>query len=790
VTEEIEKLLEEFLKPYIRTSTSTENTNVTSTSTENTNVWISGFFGSGKSYFAKMIGYLVGNPKLQSGLTAHDRFRERLNASTKKDFIIGMLSALEKIKAEVVIFEIIKDSSYSENETIQKIMLKKLLQKLGYAEDLNVSSIEYDLEKYGYYNDFKAYLRQKNPDPERIMDNQGVFRKYLIDYLTNKAGFSSEDAKDFLQSALQNYSEELTPDSFTKICLEISNKIKGRIVFIIDEIGSFVTSQRDDNRYLTQLQGISESFSKNGKGKLWLIVTSQEKLDQISQVIEKKNNLSKIIDRFPISLDLTSKNVDEVVRKRMLEKKTEKISDLESLFNSKKGNIQTITDIKKVTYPKTENFDSFKDYYPFFTYHIQRLIPDLIQSPTGSDYAQANERKLISIVDTILKRLKDEEYTRCVNLVDVFDSLGVKYFGSGVIEHISNLDKGFENLNDPIKSSDVMKALEIMRNVKMSSNEDVIAKVLVSDLNQNIYDIKEYVHKCIEFLKEDQQVTVYDGQIEIVSDVEREFISYKNKQGISLPEIKKQIEEILQNSLSLSFKYKAGPSIPIEWSYNDDKRWGKPGGILVKVFPFKGMEDQIANLESESANHKETIYVIPTSIDDIEEKIVEIEKTKKAIDNFQSDKSSEKFNDIRSKYESIIKEKFKELGREIRSALDKGIIIYNYTKTDVNGRLEDSIREMINSNVISNYYPNITSQTASIEDVKKVLKEPKGKLYSIRSDNDHAVFDKDGELIEGHKLINHISQFIKKNTRGSDIIDNFTRSPYGWTQETIMYAVA
>ena len=433
VTEEIEKLLEEFLESYILTST------------EKTNVWLSGFFGSGKSYFAKMIGYLVGNPKLQSGLTAHDRFRERLNASTKKDFIEGRLSALEKIKAEVVIFEIIKDSSYSENETIQKIMLKKLFQKLGYAEDLNVSSIEYDLEKHGYYNDFKAYLRQKNPDPERIMDNQGVFRKYLIDYLTNKAGFSSEDAKDFLQSALQNYSKELTPDSFTKICLEISNKIKGRIVFIIDEIGSFVTSQRDDNRYLTQLQGISESFSKNGKGKLWLIVTSQEKLDQISQVIEKKNNLSKIIDRFPISLDLTSKNVDEVVRKRMLEKKTEKISDLESLFNSKKGNIQTITDIKKVTYPKTENFDSFKDYYPFFTYHIQRLIPDLIQSPTGSDYAQANERKLISIVDTILKRLKDEEYTRCVNLVDVFDSLGVKYFGSGVIEHISNLDKGFEN---------------------------------------------------------------------------------------------------------------------------------------------------------------------------------------------------------------------------------------------------------------------------------------------------------------------------------------------------------
>jgi len=776
VTEEIEDLLEKFLQSYVIDST------------EKTNVWISGFFGSGKSYFAKILGYLIENPILPTGLTVHDKFKERLNASNKKEFIEGRLSHIEKIKAKVVIFEIIKDSSYSENEKIQKIMLKKLFEKFGYARDLNVSSIEYDLEKQGYYNDFKDYLRQKNVDPEIVRENQGVFRRYLMDYLTNKQNFSSEDAINFSKSAIHNYLDDLTPASFTKICLEISEKMKERIVFIIDEMGSFVTSQKDNDGYLAQLQGIAESFAKDGRGKLWLIVTSQEKLDQVTHLIEKKNNLSKIIDRFPIRLDITSKNVDEIVRKRMLQKKTEKIPDIEKIFNAKKGNIQAITDIG--TYPKTENLDSFKNYYPFFEYHIQRLIPDLIQSPTGSVYAQANERKLISIVETILKSLKDEEYTRCVSFVDIFDSLGV-FFGSGRIEHIFNLDRKFECSNSTIKPSEVMKALEIMRNVKMNSNEDVITKVLISDLNQDIYKLKEYVHNCVELLEQDQQVTVYDGKIEIVSDIEKEFISYKEQQSITLPDKKKKIEEILRESLNLSFTYKEeGPSIPIEWSYDENKR-GRSGGILIKIESLlkDAGEQNIEDVEFESANHKETIYVIPKQMDEIEEKVDEIEKINKAINTFQN-QNIEHFNDIRTKYETILKEKSNELKKEIRSTLDNGIIIYYYNKKYVNGKLEDSIKEIINSHVISTYYPNITSYKAKIEDVKKILTEPKNKLYLIRTDSDHAVFNKDGELLEGHKLINNISQFIKKNTRGSDIIENFSKSPYGWTQETIMYAVA
>ncbi len=782
VTDQIENLLETFLESY------------TLSSTDKIGTWISGFFGSGKSYFAKILGYLIENTKLQNGLTAHDRFRERLNSSDKKDFIDGQISAIEKINAEVVIFEIIEHSSSNEDDKIQKIMLKKLFEKLGYSKDLNLSSMEFELQNQGYYDEFKDYLTQNNFDIETERDNQTIFGKHAIDYLVKRQKFSNENANDFLKSALQKYSSNLTPSTFTDICLKISQEKKERIVFVIDEMGAYVTSQKGSDERLLQLQAISESFASNGRGMLWIIATSQEKLDEIAQIAERKGAFSKITDRFSVKLDLTSENVDEVVRRKMLAKRTDIIGDLEELFDSKKGNIQTITDTKG-EYPKTDSFDGFKDYYPFFEYQI-KMLPDLIESPTGTVYAEANERKLISIVDMILKKLKDNDYTRCTNIVDIFDSLGVKFFGSGRIEHLNKLDKQSKEifLDDPIKPSDVMKALETIKRIgkRMNSNEEVLTRVLISDLNQNTYQMQKYVHKCVDFLEKNQQITVHEGIIEIVSDIEKEFITFRENQIVSMPEIKKKIAEKLESMLTLNFTYKNGPSIPIGWSYNGDRKWGKSNGILIKILPFESndsIERRIEGIEFESTNNKETVYVIPNS-SNIEDKITKLIKLEKALDEFRASKNSSEFNNTRTKYEKIKEEESKELEREMRSSLGKGTIVYYYDKKDIDGKLEDSIKEIIESKVVKNYYPNIISEKAKMDDVKKVLTEPKNKLFLIRQDEEHIVFDKDGELIEHHKLIDPIANFLNAKRNGADVLDNFEKAPYGWTQETIMYAIA
>lgn len=783
VTNQIEKYLETFLKKY------------TLNSTEEIGVWISGFFGSGKSYFAKILSYIISNPHL-GNLTAHDRFRERLNASDKKDFIDGLMSKTEDIPSEVIMFEIISDSSSNKSDTVQGIMLKRLFKKLGYSKYLNVSSMEFELQEHDLYDEFKNYVLENASNFNEIRNNQGTFRKYATNFLVELKDYSDQQAIDFLKSAVEKYSQTLTPEDFTDICLKISEKYHERIVFIIDEIGAFVTSEKNSDKYLLQLQAISEKFASMGKGKLWLVATSQEKLDQISQIAEKKSVFSKIVDRFAIRFDLTSENVDEVIQRKMLAKKKDAEIILEKLFEDKAGNIQTISDTKG-KYSKTDELKNFTSHYPFFDYHF-KLLSDLIESPYGAKYAKANERKLISIVDVILKKLKDKDYTTIVNIVDVFDGLGIGFFGSGMVERFKKIDEdlGKSCKNSPFKPSDIMKALEIIkrtdpREPAIRPDEETLTHVLISDLDEDLSEMKGHVRRCVEMLKESKMITEYDGILNIVSNAEREFMDHLEEQVISLPEVKKRIVEGLKNVLNLSFAYKNGPNIPIEFSYND-KRWGKSGGIMVKVLSFETNEESvkelIGNMEFESANHNEIIYLVPAP-SEIEEKAGKIESIRKTLEEFQTRDSSE-LEEVLERYEKIYDEKTRELEKEMKTSLNNGTVVYSLEHYEMNGNVENSLKEIISSHVINQLYSHITSEKAKMEDVKKILTEPKEKLALIRQDDDHMVFDQNGELIEGHKIIVPLMNFLKDSRRGSDVLDTFTKAPYGWTQETVLYTTA
>jgi hypothetical protein len=109
-------------------------------------VWVSGFFGSGKSSFAKMLGPLHREPSVV-GEPAAERFAER--AGDKK--LQVLLKAInEQIPTHAVIFDVSTDRGIrSGNQTLTEIMYGLFLQSLGYAKDLDLSELEIGLEEKG-----------------------------------------------------------------------------------------------------------------------------------------------------------------------------------------------------------------------------------------------------------------------------------------------------------------------------------------------------------------------------------------------------------------------------------------------------------------------------------------------------------------------------------------------------------------------------------------------------------------------------------------------------------------
>src|SRR6185369_14403161 len=115
-------------------------------------IWVSGFFGSGKSSFAKMLGLSVAN-RLVAGEPAAERFAERAG---DKRLSVLLKTINEKIPTHAVIFDVSTDRGIrSGNQTLTEIMYGLFLQSLGYAKDLDLSELEIGLEEKGQLERFK-----------------------------------------------------------------------------------------------------------------------------------------------------------------------------------------------------------------------------------------------------------------------------------------------------------------------------------------------------------------------------------------------------------------------------------------------------------------------------------------------------------------------------------------------------------------------------------------------------------------------------------------------------------
>src|SRR5712692_2872694 len=125
---------------------------------EGIGIWLSGFFGSGKSSFAKMLGLSIQN-RMLDGIPASDRFAKR--ADDPKVTVL-LKTIAEKIPTHAVIFDVSTDRGIrSGNQTLTEIMYGLFLQSLGYSKDLDLSELEIALEGEGRLLKFEGVYRQR-----------------------------------------------------------------------------------------------------------------------------------------------------------------------------------------------------------------------------------------------------------------------------------------------------------------------------------------------------------------------------------------------------------------------------------------------------------------------------------------------------------------------------------------------------------------------------------------------------------------------------------------------------
>ena len=333
-------------------------------------VWVSGFFGSGKSSFAKYLGLALENRSVD-GEGSAQLLAKRIG-DQKSDVLLRNIA--EQVPTEAVIFDVSTDRGIrTGNQSITEIMYRLFLQSLGYARDLDVSELEITLEEEGRLDDFKTKYRD-------IFNKAWDVGKGLIAIAVQQASRVMHElepdtyptADSWRESAMKR--ADITPGDLAMRGMKLMDRRRpGKtLLFVVDEVGQFVA--RDIQKML-DLQAVVQNLGRIGRGKMWIVVTSQEKLSElVGGLDDKRVELARLMDRFPLQVHLEPADISEVTSKRVLAKNAEAEKTLRELFTQHRGRLTDNTRLTADIRLPELTTESFVELYPLLPYQIDLII--------------------------------------------------------------------------------------------------------------------------------------------------------------------------------------------------------------------------------------------------------------------------------------------------------------------------------------------------------------------------------------------------------------------------------
>lgn len=333
-------------------------------------VWVSGFFGSGKSSFAKNLGLALAKRPVE-GTNARELLNQRLN-DTKASALFKKIEEL--IPTDAVIFDVSTDRGVMGNQTLTEIIYRSFLEHLGYSRDLDIAELEISLEEDGRLDDFLRAYEETYPNKDwDIQKNRPAF---ALGEASKVIHVLDPDTYPEIDSWKQGAGQraDISAGLLAERCKALMER-RGdgkTLVFVVDEVGQFVA--RDVQKML-DLQGIVQSLGRVGRGKMWLVVTSQEKLTELVGGLDGQQvELARLMDRFPLQVHLEPSDISEVTSRRVLAKTSEGAKRLRDLFANEQGRLATHTRVTADVQLPPLSPDSFAELYPLLPYQVNLII--------------------------------------------------------------------------------------------------------------------------------------------------------------------------------------------------------------------------------------------------------------------------------------------------------------------------------------------------------------------------------------------------------------------------------
>ena len=745
-------------------------------------VWISGFFGSGKSHFLKMLSYLLENKEVQ-GIRTVERFRTKFEDDPATFMLIDRAT---RGKTDTILFNIDIEGSINKDKTaVLRVFAKMFYNYLGfYGENLKVAKLEQFIAKQGKTEEFRCVFEEKNGAPWlESRDAYAFFEDDIVATLKEVLGMSEQAASNWFNGA------ETVETSIAQLVSEIKEYVDGqprdfRLLFMIDEVGQYVGGDTD---LLINLQSLVEKIGSECMGKVWVVCTGQEAIDEIIKA--RENEFSRIQARFKTRLSLSSSSADEVIQKRILLKTEEAEKNLEWVYtvnDSVMRNLFTFTDAI-MDIKGYSGAGEFVKNFPFVPYQfilMQKVFVEIRKHGNSGKHLSGGERSMLSGFQEAAQRIEDRDEFALAPFYLFYDTVHT-FLDSSIRRVIERCERAAADGNgiEP-QDVDVLKLLYLVRYVDdVKANLDNIVILMADDIRLDKITMREQVRGSLDRLMSQNYIGRTGDTYIFLTDEEQDIQREIKNTPVATADIVGRIAQMIFADIYTTKKFRYGKyDFPFDQMVDGQSVGALTGGMVLRILTVATdpAEKHELQLMAESAGQAIVVLAENPYYESLE-RAMKIRKYVKQRNVAQLPQSVQK----------IIRDQQEEAGKfettaadNLKKAIADAEFYVDGEHIEIRGGDAKSKIDQALEYLVAHVYKElglITSFAESDADIYKILRGDEQFLPGTEPNRDAAA------MIEKYLEI----QF-KRNlpTTMSDVQDRYQKKPYGWREIDIAAVVA
>lgn len=769
-------------------------------SSKEVGIWVSGFYGSGKSSFAKYLGLSFDKSIMIDGVSFGDKLMSRI-----QDTAITAMhkTIISRHNPQVVMLDLSTQSVAGKIANVSDIVYYETLKLLGITKstDQKVMCFIDMLHNEGKYDEFCRLVEtEKGKTWESVESNdlaanliaQSLAPRVLPAYFPDSASF-----KEINLTSAQNEKER-----FTRLYNLVKEKTgKDKIIFVLDEVGQYVASNID---LILNVQGMMQIFKDEFRGNVWVIATAQQTLTEDNRQAQlNSNELFRLNDRFPVKVDIEANDIKEIITKRLLGKSKDGQSHLKRLFANNEGVLKNgihLTLQERSIYNQVLTDESFANLYPFLPVHIDILLSLLqkLASRTGG----VGLRSVIRLIRDILvdNHLADATIGQMAGPEHFYDVLRTDMERNSSKEIVLAADKAIQMFNGNALAVRICKTIAVMQLLDdFNLSFDNLCALLYNTVGGTLD--KSKVRQAIDEIRQSNGVTLeeIDGKFQFMTNAilgireERDKIIPRDSEKAEV--LQKQLQDMLSPAPSVNVYSSKTITVGVELTErNRPYIIHAATSLKINVRFVDGAlfndTHQFLLTDSTRQENARTLYWLCTLNKDKEAILQEIVRSQNIKNRHQNETNKEIQAYLRAQSENA-EEKKRQLAQILHEAMGNSEIIFRGNPQQVDETTYKTVALKSIAEKVFEKYPlasanmksNCVTQLASYQDVR-TIPASLNPLGIIKTS--------DGTIDATNKAIAEVKDFIafRNEATGQEIITHFEKDPYGWSKDTIRYVVA